>query len=301
MDLSKMTTPSFTIDLASAFTGASEGEPQQPDRDSDRFETGSNVTPLLPLGVGLTASDLKAQLAFADGLPEQVAILDKNWTFLGANRAWSRAAADRPRPGLAPGSNYLGYCEERARQGDEEARTLAEGMRRIDAGQIGQFEYFEGSQGLRGPSHQVRLYACTMPRRQWRVIARYDVTEVAALKRQTDAFADRLLNAEAEERRRVARDLHDTTAQDLFVLQLTLANLKRGRGSLFRGKLTDADEALHRLQQEIKSISFLFHSPVPDQPSLSKGLETLAKGFGQRTGIHVTLWLDEADVLDSRL
>ena len=174
-------------------------------------------------------------------------------------------------------------------------------MRSIDSGDIDRFDHIEG--GARGPggrTYRVRIYSCG-ERRQWRILVRYDVTDLVALNEQKQHFAGQLLQAEAEERRRVARDLHDTTAQDLVALQLTLANLKRGRGSVFRDKLADADEALGRLQREIKSISFLFHSATPDQLSLSVDLEKLANGFAQRSGLSVVLHLDDSDVIDRKL
>src|SRR4051794_7958340 len=63
----------------------------------------SNVTPLLPPGLDLTASDLKAQVALVDGLVEQVAILDRNWTLLAVNRAWTKATIDGTCPELPLG------------------------------------------------------------------------------------------------------------------------------------------------------------------------------------------------------
>jgi two-component system, NarL family, sensor kinase len=304
MEVSKVIHPVSAVGLAADCERRGEEEAPPPLRDDRRNEIskGSNVTPLLPPGLGLTASDVRAQIAFADGLAEQVAFLDRNWTFLAANEAWTNAMMDATPPGLLPGSNYLEYCDALASKGDVEARATAGALRRIDAGEIARFDCIEaGDRARGGRTYQVSIYPCAAPRRQWRVMVRYDVTELTSLKQQKHRFAGQLLNAEAEERRRVARDLHDTTAQDLVVLQLTLANLKRGRGPLFREKLADADDALDRLQREIKSVSYLFHSPTPDQPSLSKDLESLARGFGQRTGLQVSLWLDDADVIDRRL
>ncbi|HEY5724191.1 MAG TPA: sensor histidine kinase [Allosphingosinicella sp.] len=263
---------------------------------------GSNVTPLLTPGRGLTAPDLRTQIAFADGLAEQVAILDRGWSFLAANQAWTRAMSDRLTPGLSPGENYLEHLLELAREGDEEARAVAEALTRIDSGEISSFEYLEPSdrEGT-GRVYKMRIYPCSTPSRQWRVVVRYDVTELLDLKKQTHLFGDQLLNAEAEERRRVARDLHDTTAQDLVALQLSLANLKRKRRAPVGEDFADADEALERLQREIRSISYLFHSPLLHEPGLSKGLEAMAKGFGKRTGLNVSLWLDDLDSVDPRL
>jgi two-component system, NarL family, sensor kinase len=303
MDLSNLNCVNGSVSLPTGVQNQLEKESQPKPRANHRspVSSGSNVTPLLPPGPGSTASDLKAQIALADGLVEQIAILDRNWTLLAVNQAWTKAAIDGTCPDLTLGSSYLKFCDALASEGDSEARLTATALRGIDSGDIERFDHLDaGERSGSGRTHQVRIYACPGPR-QWRIMVRYDVTDLVALKQQKRRFSSQLLKAEAEERRRVARDLHDTTAQDLVALQLTLANLKRGRGSAFREKLVDADEALGRLQREIKSISFLFHSPMPDQPSLAKGLEALAKGFGQRTGLNVTLWLDDSDVLDGKL
>jgi two-component system, NarL family, sensor kinase len=303
MDLSKLNCVNGSVGLPTGLKNQFEEQTQPALRANHRSlaASGSNVTPLLPPGPGSTASDLKAQIALADGLVEQVAILDRNWTLLAVNQAWTKAAIDGTCADLTLGSSYLKFCDRLVGQGDAEARLTATALRSIDSGDIERFDHLDLGEGSRsGRTHQVRIYAGGA-RRQWRIMVRYDVTDLVALKQQKRRFSGQLLKAEAEERRRVARDLHDTTAQDLVALQLTLANLKRGRGSAFREKLVDADEALGRLQREIKSISFLFHSPTPDQPSLAKGLEALVRGFGQRTGLNVTLWLDDSDVLDGKL
>src|SRR4051794_40069934 len=65
----------------------------------------SNVIPLLPPGLDLTASGLKAQIALVDGLVEQVAILDRNWTLLALNRAWTKATMAGASPELRLGLN----------------------------------------------------------------------------------------------------------------------------------------------------------------------------------------------------
>ena len=246
------------------------------------------------------ASGLEAQIAVADGLVEQIAFLDSHWTCLAVNRAWEEAL-ETTHSGLAPGANYLELCEQRASHEDEGARAMAVALREIDAGKITHFDQLEiGEDAQGGRICQLRVYTCGVPGHQWRVVVRYDVTELMALKRQKRRFGNQLLNAAADERRRVARDLHDSTAQDLVALQLSLANLKRGRRLPFREKLADADEALDRLQREIRSISYLFHLSPPDQPSLTEALEVMAKGFGHRTGLNITLWLDEIDDADPK-
>jgi len=303
MDLSNVNCVNGSTRLGTDIQDQFEDQVRRAEGRSFRGEAAarSNVTPLLPPGLDLTASELKAQIALIDGLMEQVAIFDRKWTLLAVNRAWTKAAIDGSCPELPLGSNYLKHAEQAAAGGDVEARATVTALRSIDSGDIDRFDHLVGGEaGPGGRTYRVRIYSCG-ERRQWKIVVRYDVSELVALNQQKQHFAAQLLQAEAEERRRVARDLHDTTAQDLVALQLTLANLKRGRGSVFRDKLADADEALGRLQREIKSISFLFHSPTPDQLSLAMDLERLAKGFAQRSGLSVNLHLDETDVIDRKL
>jgi signal transduction histidine kinase len=304
MDSANLSYTDETLGSAADIQDHSEGEPlRSPLRSRAGREAASqtfNIRPLAPPRLGLAPSGLEAQVALADGLMEQIAFLDRNWKCLAVNRAWTNAL-DKAHSGLAPGSNYLDICMERARKGDKEALAMIEALAGIDSGEISEFEQLDAAEGVRkGRIYRLRVYTCGVPGRQWRVLARYDVTELTNLKRQKLRFGNQLLNAEAEERRRVARDLHDSTAQDLVALQLSLANLKRGRRSHYLAKFADADEALERLQREIRSISYLFHLS-PDQPSLSKALESMAKGFGRRTGLNLTLWLDEVEVDDPKL
>src|SRR4051794_15685309 len=125
MEVSKLIHTDAAAGLTAGLKSLGEEELREPVQQDRRngISRGSNVTPLLPPGLGLTASDVRAQIAFADGLAEQVAFLDKSWTFLAANEAWTNAAIDATPPGLLPGSNYLEYCDALAAKGDDEARA----------------------------------------------------------------------------------------------------------------------------------------------------------------------------------
>src|SRR3954469_8954073 len=203
MDLSSLNCVNDSIHLRTDIQGQFEEEVAQPVRRSLRGDaaTRSNVTPLLPPGLDLTPSDLKAQVALVDGLVEQVAILDRNWTLLAVNRAWTKAAIHGLCPELPVGSNYLKLCQQLASEGDGEARVAVTALRSIDSGDIDRFDQPDGGQRMRGGrTYRARIYCCG-ERRQWRIMVRYDVTELVALKEQKQHFASQLLQAEAEERR----------------------------------------------------------------------------------------------------
>jgi two-component system NarL family sensor kinase len=119
-----------------------------------------------------------------------------------------------------------------------------------------------------------------------------DVTERNKAQTAFRAIAEQMDNLQQEERRRIARDLHDSTSQELTVLNWNLTRLKNLVG--------DKDEALKLLVQQtreiasqcsarIRSASYLLHPPLLGEAGLTRALPWLAEGFEQRSGIRVAL------------
>jgi two-component system, NarL family, sensor kinase len=104
-------------------------------------------------------------------------------------------------------------------------------------------------------------------------------------------LSQRLLRVQDEERRRVARDLHDSTGQILTALKISVAILQRrleadpGTCKELSGIARLADEALH----EIRTISFLLHPPLLDEVGFTSAAQCYAEGFAQRSGIKVRM------------
>jgi PAS domain S-box-containing protein len=101
-----------------------------------------------------------------------------------------------------------------------------------------------------------------------------------------------LLQVQDLERRRLARELHDTTAQHLAALTVDLANLK--------GLLAKSSPAAHALcgdciqlanqaAQEIRTHSYLLHPPLLEVMGLAGAVEDYAQGFSARSGIAVNV------------
>jgi PAS domain S-box-containing protein len=102
-----------------------------------------------------------------------------------------------------------------------------------------------------------------------------------------------LLRLQDEERRRLARELHDSTAQTLSALSLNLSALEqlaevklppRARKALTES-LALADEACN----EVRTFSYLLHPPLLDEAGLGEALRWYVNGFAQRTRIQVDL------------
>ena len=119
-----------------------------------------------------------------------------------------------------------------------------------------------------------------------------DVTERNNAQMAYRKISDQLENLQQEERRRLARDLHDSTSQELAVLNWNLTRLMRLVG--------DQDEALQNLVREtreiasqcsarIRSASYLLHPPLLGKAGLTLAMPWMVEGFEQHSGIHVKL------------
>jgi len=105
-------------------------------------------------------------------------------------------------------------------------------------------------------------------------------------------LSGQLMRLQDEERRRMARLLHETVAQSLAVLKMDLAVVKRhGRWSTFKGReaLQEALGLTDECIREVRTLSYLLHPPLLDEAGLSSALQWYAAGFEQRSGIKTQL------------
>lgn len=115
--------------------------------------------------------------------------------------------------------------------------------------------------------------------------------ETAHSVRQLSA---RLLQLQDEERRRIARQLHDTTAQNLAALRLNLSRISRSAVASDSATRKAIDESIELTEQsvaEIRTLSYLLHPPMIEEVGLLPTLQWYAQGFEERSGIKVHLKL----------
>ena len=123
-----------------------------------------------------------------------------------------------------------------------------------------------------------------------------DVTDHKRAQQELRESEAHLRAVEDDERRRLARILHDTTAQDLAALKMLLARLNR------TGTFTDADRAVldesvglaDQSMKEIRTLSYLLHPPFLDENGLLSAIRWYAAGFANRSGISVEVDLPPA-------
>lgn len=119
----------------------------------------------------------------------------------------------------------------------------------------------------------------------------FDITERKQAERELQSLTGRLLNLQDEERRRIARELHDLTAQNLFAITVNLARLQQGplQSSEAAELVAECRGLCEQSLQEIRTLSYLLHPPMLDQAGLVSALQWYIEGFIKRSGIYVGL------------
>ena len=108
-----------------------------------------------------------------------------------------------------------------------------------------------------------------------------------------------LLRAQDEERRKIARDLHDSVGQYLGAIAMALAPLIQRAKELPRDlpeRVEQAIEITKSCATEVRTISHLLHPPLLEEMGLSSAVRWYAEGFAERSNIRVQL--DVPDDLD---
>ncbi|HUJ39133.1 MAG TPA: PAS domain S-box protein [Candidatus Acidoferrales bacterium] len=103
-------------------------------------------------------------------------------------------------------------------------------------------------------------------------------------------LSGRLLRLQDEERRRLGRDLHDSLAQSVLAVNLSLAQVTQSSPKLEernRQALAEARSMLQEMSRQIRTLSYLLHPPLLDELGLSSAVKEYAHGLSERSGIRI--------------
>ncbi len=123
-----------------------------------------------------------------------------------------------------------------------------------------------------------------------------DVTERNKAQTAFRELSQMLTDVKHEERRRIARDIHDSLSQELAVLNWNLTMLSRmvdGKHEALKEMVTQTKEIAVKCSAQIRSASYLLHPPMLGEEGLQPVVSRLAKEFEQRSAIRVTLQIQD--------
>ena len=116
-------------------------------------------------------------------------------------------------------------------------------------------------------------------------------TELNAANQSLGELSARLMHLQDEERRRIARELHDSVGQTLAALSMNLAAVRSDIDRLKQtaNTVTDSAALVDDMSKDIRTISYLLHPPLLDEAGLSSALTWYIQGFSERSKIKVDL------------
>jgi PAS domain S-box-containing protein len=119
-----------------------------------------------------------------------------------------------------------------------------------------------------------------------------DIEDRKQAEEELRCLSGQLLRSQDEERRRIARDLHDSTGQDLVALATMLGQLRSSIPSVDRKSarlLSECKTLADKCIRDVRTLSYVLHPPLLDEAGLVEALRDYAGGFTKRSGIQVEL------------
>jgi len=120
-----------------------------------------------------------------------------------------------------------------------------------------------------------------------------DVTARRNAEEALRKLSGRLLGIQDQERRRIARELHDSLGQYLAGLKIAVEMLINSPGERSQPLLAECSDILEKAITETRTLSHLLHPPLLDEAGFASAASWFVAGFSQRSGIPVSLELPD--------
>jgi len=213
--------------------------------------------------------------------------------------------------GSANGFGWLDYVHE-----DDRDRSMTEWMRSAQSGENYESEYRMRSK--EGTYRWFRARAVPIRDHEGKVIKFYGAcsdihdsklleqsmrNSAIELERMVDdrtaalrLLSGRLMTLQDEERRRIARELHDGLGQELVALKMMLNGVLQQESSKLKNQAAiEATSLIDRAMQQVRTMSHLLHPPLLDDVGLLSALQWYLDGLTKRSGIATELDVQPPD------
>jgi PAS domain S-box-containing protein len=207
-------------------------------------------------------------------------------------------------PGSANGFGWLDYVHP-----EDYEKAMADWMRCVESGANYEAEYRLRSQDgsyrwfraralpIRDDEKIVKWYGTCSDIHDSKVLEQSIRDNASELEKMVDRRTDelrrlsiRLMTMQDQERRRLARDLHDGLGQELAVAKMVLDRMTLEKAAVLPEEAwAQASSIIDRAIQQVRTMSHLLHPPLLDEVGLLSALGWYVEGLTKRSGIETTL------------
>jgi len=114
--------------------------------------------------------------------------------------------------------------------------------------------------------------------------------QLEILNRELRTLSSNLIATQDDERRRIARELHDSLGQELRAAKMMTDKIViMNRSSESTNEAVEISKLIDHAIQQVRSISYLLHPPLLDEIGLQSALQFYLEGFTKRSGIEIVL------------
>jgi two-component system, NarL family, sensor kinase len=227
-----------------------------------------------------------------DAMDTHIILLDEKADIIAVNESWRRSmeSLGEPYANFGVGKNYLDLLES-----CDTAVVISEKVRDVMRGESTGFcHVYQNSSRLTEPWFQLKVHSFLSEGTLRMALTHQDITELKRAHQIQEQHNGQLLHAQDEERRRIARDLHEVTAQNIAMVKAELsiawaASTGRRTAEQLREGILVCDQVI----KELRTLSYLLHPPFLDDAGLVPALRWYVRGFVESTTIDVEIMVTE--------
>ncbi|HSY37270.1 MAG TPA: PAS domain S-box protein [Acidobacteriaceae bacterium] len=231
-------------------------------------------------------------LSILQSLKNHLAVLDADGTVIAATARGPEfiAVSGINLLEIRVGDNYLETCRALAEHGDRDVVAALEGVKAVYDRKMKYFEMrYDYKEGIDKQWFLMTVMPMRYPGRGV-VISHEDITVRKRHEQAIHELNGRLINAQEEERRRIARELHDDINQQVAMLAIDLQQMK----VLFPKESTEGIarvdvlwERTHALSLDIQHLSHQLHSTKLDHLGIAAALRGLCSEVSEQCKIAI--------------
>ena len=266
----------------------------------------------------LQSSDAFAR-AVLNSLASHVCVLDRQGVILRTNDAWktfARYDSARLFSLVDEGQNYLEICRRARAEGEPGAALILEGVEAVLGGSQASFsaEYachapeeerwflmrvtpLKGAKGAKGAKGVVISHLNISDRVRMARSLEHHILLLGKKSRELESLAGKLIQAQEQERERIARELHDDFNQRLAALSVELESLERAPiapPEPVARQLAVIRGMTGRLSDDLHDLAYKLHPSLLEHVGLEVASRDHIAEFTKRTGLPVMFIVHEA-------